>query len=126
MDLDQVNYVEFHADTWDFGFTLWVDGVQFHDCTPLSAEAHPFAASVQLEVFPNPTEGLVNFRCFSASKATIQMHDIQGRLVWTETPHEPSSQWFILQKDLSDLPPGIYTIRLISGDRMVQKILVAR
>jgi len=36
MSLSQVNYVEIHADTWDYGFTLWVDGVQFNPCYPIT------------------------------------------------------------------------------------------
>ena len=28
-DLSQVHSLEIHADTWDFGFTLWLDGVGF-------------------------------------------------------------------------------------------------
>ena len=27
--LSSVNAIEIHADTWDFGFTLWVDGLRF-------------------------------------------------------------------------------------------------
>ena len=32
MSLDSVNYVEFHADTWDYGYTFWLDGLQFYPC----------------------------------------------------------------------------------------------
>lgn len=28
-DLAEINYFELHADTWDYGFTLWLDGVSF-------------------------------------------------------------------------------------------------
>jgi hypothetical protein len=28
-DLAEINYLEIHADTWDHGFTLWIDGVGF-------------------------------------------------------------------------------------------------
>ncbi|HUU97043.1 MAG TPA: hypothetical protein VM487_14995 [Phycisphaerae bacterium] len=28
-DLAEINYFEIHADTWDAGFTLWIDGVGF-------------------------------------------------------------------------------------------------
>jgi hypothetical protein len=28
-DLTNINYIEIHADTWDAGFTLWVDGLSF-------------------------------------------------------------------------------------------------
>jgi hypothetical protein len=29
VSLGEINYLEIHADTWDYGFTLWVDGVGF-------------------------------------------------------------------------------------------------
>lgn len=28
-DLSEINYFELHADTWDYGFQLWLDGVRF-------------------------------------------------------------------------------------------------
>ncbi len=28
-DLTDIHYVEIHADTWDCGFTLWIDGLRF-------------------------------------------------------------------------------------------------
>jgi hypothetical protein len=28
-DLDNLRYMEIHADTWGYGFTLWLDGVSF-------------------------------------------------------------------------------------------------
>lgn len=28
-DLAHVNWIEFHADTWDYGFDLWLDGLTF-------------------------------------------------------------------------------------------------
>lgn len=32
-DLSDINYLQIHADTWDYGFVLWLDGVGF-DPTP--------------------------------------------------------------------------------------------
>jgi hypothetical protein len=37
-DLHEINYIEFHADTWGAGFLLWVDGVGF-DPPPLPPRA---------------------------------------------------------------------------------------
>jgi len=31
VSLDEINYIEIHADTWDYGFTLWIDGLSFID-----------------------------------------------------------------------------------------------
>jgi hypothetical protein len=32
--LSAINYIEIHADTWDAGFTLWMDGVRFDPPLP--------------------------------------------------------------------------------------------
>ena len=37
-DLTDIKYVEIHADTWDAGFTLWVDGVDFDPSPPCFCE----------------------------------------------------------------------------------------
>ena len=29
VSLNEINYIEIHADTWGYGFTLWVDGLSF-------------------------------------------------------------------------------------------------
>ncbi len=33
-DLSHMQYLEIHADTWDFGFTLWIDGIGFDPQPP--------------------------------------------------------------------------------------------
>jgi hypothetical protein len=32
--LSAINYIEIHADTWGYGFTLWMDGVRFEPPLP--------------------------------------------------------------------------------------------
>ncbi|MGH6958908.1 MAG: hypothetical protein ACREE7_00340, partial [Dongiaceae bacterium] len=45
--LAEINYIEFHADTWGAGFTLWMDGVRF--------EPHPAPPPADLNC-----DGVVN------------------------------------------------------------------
>ncbi|MFH1148207.1 MAG: carboxypeptidase-like regulatory domain-containing protein, partial [Pseudomonadota bacterium] len=33
-DMSDVRYLEIHADTWEYGFTLWIDGVSFDPQPP--------------------------------------------------------------------------------------------
>ena len=37
-DLSHIQFVEIHADTWDSGFTLWIDGVSFDPQPPCPCE----------------------------------------------------------------------------------------
>jgi hypothetical protein len=81
MSLDNVNYVEFHADTWDYGFTLWVDGVQFNPCTPFVGISQAESNLKDfLEVFPNPFRDNTTIRItFShATPAKLELFDLRG------------------------------------------------
>lgn len=37
-DLSHIQFVEIHADTWDHGFTVWIDGVSFDPQPPCPCE----------------------------------------------------------------------------------------
>ena len=59
MNLDSTNYVEFHADTWDYGYTLWLDGLQFSPCDPplTGITVNNNANDQELTNYPNPFSG---------------------------------------------------------------------
>jgi len=118
MSLSQVNYVEIHADTWDYGFTLWIDGVQFAPCTPVTgigtAEGtlHP-----SLAVFPNPAgdRTTISFFLPAPGPARLELFDGRGCRVrtWSFSRLEPGShrvEW----ETLRGVPcsPGVYLLRL--------------
>lgn len=86
MSLDQVNYVEIHADTWDYGFTLWVDGVQFEPCSPITAiEDFPIRDGNSLMNYPNPFSGTTSimYSVKSAGQGKLEVYDSHGTLITT-------------------------------------------
>jgi Tol biopolymer transport system component len=48
--LTDINWVEIHADTWDAGFTLWIDGIQFKAPQPTSIAIAPSSPSAPVGV----------------------------------------------------------------------------
>ncbi len=133
MSAGLVNYVEIHADTWDYGFTLWVDGVQFAPCTPVtSVEPVSFRDAAALSVYPNPTPGAATLSFFmpAPGPAFLELIDSRGKKVrdWTFT-HLPPGEQRVEWKDASagSCLPGIYLVRLVtSSGTSAQKVILAR
>jgi len=84
---DSVNYVEIHADTWDYGFTIWVDGLQFTPCSPITGVQgdHPSAVN-NLYNYPNPYDGstTIGYEVEKPGPVKLEVFSTDGRLL--ETP----------------------------------------
>jgi hypothetical protein len=90
-------------------------------------EEHVVDPGTQLEVYPNPCSNVAHLRMRMIGKqeATCKLYSMDGRKI------KELFQGFMLpgshkiEVRVSDLPPGIYFIRLVSGeDVMSQKIVV--
>lgn len=78
-----------------------------------------------VEVFPNPSDGLINIRLEGLSAAVqIRISDRNGRMILQRTVHP---EWETLTEtfDLSDVPPGLYIVNIKNrGNVVVSKIFV--
>ena len=131
MTLDKLNYVEFHADTWDYGFTLWVDGVQFTSCTPvilsgnektkeitsLACNPNPFASETRI-IFTLPEPGTFRLEIVNAQGRTVA---ILANGFYSAGPHAVS--W----NPTSAIPAGIYLARLVAaGETHTARVVIVR
>ncbi len=89
-------------------------------------EAAPVTAT-DLKLFPNPASARA-FLEFSLGKpewVVVQLFDLSGKPVSRTIRADLSSGKQLIQLDLTDLPQGMYWVRLASGDRVAtQKLLV--
>ena len=99
-------YPYWFGETEDYGITI-------ETSTGLLDEP-PFTAGV----FPNPSTGLVTVELHSAALATVQVIDLQGRLVRT---HGTSAQRN--QINLVSLASGSYLIRVVQGGNSITQRL---
>lgn len=84
MSYDSVNYVEIHADCWDYGFTLWVDGLQFAPCTPITGiQGEKSSEVTELKVYPNPFRDKTNieYHVGTSGPVKLEVFGIDGRLI---------------------------------------------
>jgi parallel beta-helix repeat protein len=125
VSLDDINYVEIWADTWDFGFDLWVDGLRFGYAASPASE--PGTGRPALSVYPNPasTETTVFFQLPARLDAAFELTDALGRMVWTR----PAATWEAgenrMDVPVKALGKGIYLLRMqTEAGTLVRKLMV--
>ena len=72
----------------------------------------------QISVYPNPNNGNFVIETNSATKQTLQLFDVNGKLVLTQT---------IIGKtniDASNLAEGVYNLNITTNDGVINKRLV--
>lgn len=80
--------------------------------------------NTQIQMYPNPAQNRVHFTMPSNEEISVQIVDIQGKKVITESLINPTNS----QIDVSSLPNGIYfcTIQSASSGTFLQKLVIAR
>jgi nitrous oxidase accessory protein NosD len=131
MSLNQVNYVEFHADTWDYGFTIWLDGVQFHPCSPIvGIEPKAAPVKVSLENYPNPfsVTTTIVYHLVNSGPVKLEVYNSRGMKIQTLVDrilpagdHETE----LNVNQISHPGSGIFLLKLTTGTGILtRKILV--
>jgi len=74
----------------------------------------PEGAFTELQAFPNPSRESVSIRCIlpMTTDVTCELVDLDGRTVLNRTFGQQSAGEQVIQLDLSDLPAGLYHIRV--------------
>ncbi len=107
--LYEINYVSIHADTWDFGFGIWLDGVHFTDFGV--GEQEYDNGDLDVNIYPNPAMDLINVRVDRFSEeAELEFYNAVGEKVHM-IKHIPGGGSI----NISNLPAGIYYLKVISG-----------
>lgn len=83
-DLSRITSLEVHADTWDYGFKLWMDGVRFVPPPPTPTASVPAEAVVQPSIHVtsgNPSRSEVRFAIAVpiATEVRLDIYDSAGR-----------------------------------------------
>jgi hypothetical protein len=117
VSFDDISYLSIHADTWDFGFEIWLDDVHFSSFP--TGVGEPINTGSGFTCYPNPTNGTLHILIpgGSSQESLVKLYDITGRIVYTgELNKLPQSgnEWNL---ELPALQPGLYLISLTSGEK---------
>ena len=134
MSLAQVNYVEIHADTWDYGFTLWVDGVQFAACEPVitSVEPEKFHQDGSLVNYPNPfsTGTTITYSIRESGPVTLEIYDSHGMMISLLVNRNllAGEHQVVWKPGLqAQCKPGVYLVKLTTSSGIrTRKILLMK
>lgn len=125
---NKVSYVEFWADTWDYGFTLWLDGVQFHPCDPLTVDAPVVVSTHEMfQLFPNPAHGIttVQYSVETPGKIRLSVFDVTGKKVAGLVECFQQADTYSVNLDTGGFREGIYLVCLEgTKSRLVKKLVV--
>ncbi|HEY0031495.1 MAG TPA: T9SS type A sorting domain-containing protein [Bacteroidia bacterium] len=84
--------------------------------TILSTDINASVAAAGLSVYPNPSNGLFTVELNAAQKASIQVYNVVGKLVYSAEASSAKNNI-----DLSTLAPGVYSLRVISENSSAVK-----
>ena len=128
MNLDSTNYVEFHADTWDYGYTLWLDGLQFSPCDPplTGIAVNDNSDDQELTNYPNPFNGktYIRFHITKNEQVKLSVYTVEGKLLQVLANETKQPGNYIIPFEAINLPPGVYFYNLVtSGRNLVRKMV---
>ncbi|MEO1259997.1 MAG: LamG-like jellyroll fold domain-containing protein [Bacteroidota bacterium] len=99
----------------DFG-----SGVQYDFVIEGAVSAEEDQSFQSISTFPNPVSDLVNVELngFAGKEVAIMLTNLQGQQLLLEQQGKINSEKWASAIDLSHLPPGMYFIKIISGEKV--------
>ena len=72
----------------------------------------------QVNIYPNPNKGSFTIETTATEKQTVQVFDVNGKLVFSQTIHGNTSI------DAGTLADGVYNVNIMGNEGVVNKRLV--
>jgi len=120
----EINYSESMLYAATYGRGIWITEL-LNPVTGLEKDLQEFESS-EISLYPNPSNGIFNIKIETRFRGNleIQIIDIKGNIV-TEEPLQISSQILDMKINVSDLPSGVYFVKVGTGERSkVCKVLL--
>ncbi|MDR9375409.1 MAG: T9SS type A sorting domain-containing protein, partial [Schleiferiaceae bacterium] len=109
----------------DFGNNLFLDDIQFKNNTYVGEREYEEALSVA--VYPNPAQGQtqIEFPLAGDADVSLELTDVAGKTVLQQNFRDQKQGSFRHKLDLSDLPAGVYSLKVqADGAQHLQKLIV--
>jgi len=123
------------TDPWGWHIQLCIDYYRDYGETLVDTYCHDVpkgyvnaigdisAGSMTVQVYPNPTRGMINVQCLMINVQGVEVFDLMGRKVFEQKAEgrKQKAEWCL---DISNLPDGMYFLRIISEQGVVVKKVV--
>ena len=118
-DTSQVTGTTLHYDT--LGSSVYAISVGRFVNTSTTDISQSSKLNPQISIYPNPNNGTFTIEPFTSTKQSMQMYDINGKLVLSQPINGTTTI------DVNSLNEGIYSIHIISNEGIVNKrVVIAR
>ncbi|MCB2221486.1 MAG: right-handed parallel beta-helix repeat-containing protein [Bacteroidetes bacterium] len=114
ISLSEISFIEIHADTWEYGFELWIDGVRFDGIFTDASEFSTMDHFGIMDMYPNPASNqmVITYRIPADGEVVLQLMNGRG---WVK--EIPIEQWmkndlYNYNLDIQSLEPGLYFLQL--------------
>ncbi|MBL7105961.1 MAG: right-handed parallel beta-helix repeat-containing protein [Bacteroidales bacterium] len=126
ISFDEIAYVEIHADTWEYGFELWIDAVTFNPTYNVGVQENITNNYFLSQNFPNPATGItyINFTVPEKSFVTFRLMDINGKTVDILVNKELEKGLHTIELDCHKYLRGLYFYQLNAGNCCNTKKLI--
>ncbi len=106
----------YYDDSNVYSYGAGIDNVQIFENT---SSINDPVLSENLKIFPNPNKGEfeINFKQVTPAAINIQIYSSNGKKVY-ERYFNPSSEVFSKRISISELPVGIYHLRLVTSNNI--------
>ncbi len=131
VSLSNISYVQIHADTWDFGFILYIDGLSFTNPTDVNEKKQiPLSFSLK-QNYPNPfnPSTTIEYTIPDVSAGNmvpvhLTIYDVIGNVVKDLVNGNKQPGNYKVEFDASHLSSGIYFYRLRAGKFLSTKKMI--
>ena len=125
VSLDDISYVSVNADTWEYGFEIWLDGMHF---TSMATEIDEMAEIGQtwMGIFPNPVMeySTISFNLPSNTHLRIALYDISGKEIMLLKDEWMPAGMNKVKLGSFALPKGMYICKLQTGGEILSRKLI--
>lgn len=124
VSLDDISYFEFHADTWEYGFELWIDGLQFTPFIFTGIEKQEnYTIELLSDNYPNPFSGetTIQYQVPEAGDVKLYVTDTNGRLTTTLVNEFKKAGVYEVKFDGNNFNEGMYFYHIQTGGKIASK-----
>ncbi|MCK4678290.1 MAG: right-handed parallel beta-helix repeat-containing protein [Bacteroidales bacterium] len=122
ISLDEINYIEIHVDTWEYGFEFWIDGLSFTSYYTSIDENDPDSRQISIQNQPNPFSGytIINYSIPEKGFVTLQIKDVAGNVVMDLVNKVLQAGNHQYELQAANLLPGVYFFSLEFGGQQIE------
>lgn len=126
VSFDDISYVSIHADTWDYGFEIWLDGMHFSSFPTRLDE--PENQYLSFDFLPNPMgeSAIITWKTDQPGPVNFELFDLTGKLIYGKALNsirETTNQFVFCNAGIS---PGLYFASMKSAHQVQVRKLIIR